>query len=229
MGDALMSNEPRLQAVVFDLDGLMFNTEELYDEAGERLLQRRGQHYTPHLRRRMMGLPGPVSLQIMIDACGLQDTVEQLQVESDDIMAALVPERLRRLPGLESLLTALEAASIPKAIATSSRRAYVQTVLAQYDYGRRFQFVLTGEDVRHGKPAPEVYLTAAARLALHPSAVMVLEDSENGCRAGVAAGAYTVAVPGDHSRDHNFHGSALIADTLADPRIYLALGLTPSL
>ena len=222
-----MSEQQCLRAVVFDLDGLMFNTEELYDDVGEILLQRRGHHYSSDLKREIMGRPARVGLKIMIDWHGLDATVEQLQAETDEVFAEILPVRLQPLPGLEALLRALEAVPIPKAIATSSGRAYTATVLSQFDYGPRFQFVLTGEDVREGKPAPEVYLTAAERFGVAPSAVMVLEDSENGCRAGLAAGAFTVAIPGAHSRQHDFRGVALVADSLADARIYLALGLPP--
>jgi beta-phosphoglucomutase-like phosphatase (HAD superfamily) len=128
---------------------------------------------------------------------------------------------------LDELLTALAVAAIPAAVATSSTRPYAATVLAQVGYGRRFQFVLTADDVVEGKPAPEVYLAAARQFGVPPAALMVLEDSENGCRAGVAAGAYTVAVPGPHSQHHDFAGVALVAQSLADARIYRALGLPP--
>ena len=222
-----MSEPQSLRAVVFDLDGLMFNTEELYDDVGEILLQRRGHHYSEELKREIMGRPARVGLKTMIQWHGLDATVEQLQAETDEIFAGILPTRLRPLPGLEALLQALEAIPIPKAIATSSGRAYTTTVLSQFAYGPRFQFVLTGEDVREGKPAPEVYLTAAKRFGVAPSAVMVLEDSENGCRAGLAAGAFTVAIPGPHSRQHDFRGVALVAASLADVRIYRVLGLPP--
>lgn len=214
-----------LRAVVFDLDGLMFNTEDLYDMVGEGILSRRGHHYTPELKRRMMGLPGRVSLQIMIDAHGLDATVEQLQDETDEIFAEILPVHLQPMPGLLELLNSLDAASIPKAIATSSRRAYTQTVLAQFDLETRFEFLLTSEDVSEGKPHPEIYQTAASRLGVGNADVMVLEDSENGCKAGVAAGSFTVAVPGVHSEGHDYPGVAFVAESLQDQRIYRSLGL----
>lgn len=222
-----MPEQPVLRAVVFDLDGLMFNTEELHDEVGEILLQRRGCHFSQRLKREIMGRPARVSLQIMIDRHGLEATVEQLQTESEELFAELLPARLRPLPGLGELLAALESVPIPKAIATSSGRLYTTTVLSQAGFQQRFQFVLTGEDVRDGKPAPEVYLTAARQFGVSTAALMVLEDSENGCRAGIAAGAFTVAVPGPHSRHHDFDGVALVAESLADARIYQALRLAP--
>jgi HAD superfamily hydrolase (TIGR01509 family) len=214
-----------IRAVVFDLDGLMFNTEELYDEVGDMLLQRRGHRFSARLKRRMMGRPGRVALQIMIDDHGLDTTVEQLQVESDEIFVDILPTRLAPMPGLIDLLDALEAAAIPKAIATSSGRAFTETVLAKFDFQPRFEFLLTAEDVVQGKPAPEIYQTAAERFGLPPAQLLVLEDSENGCRAGVAAGAATVAVPGPDNRHHDFDGVTLVADSLADRRIYRLLDL----
>lgn len=216
-----------LRAVVFDLDGLMFNTEDLYDEVGDILLQRRGFRFSPELKRKMMGLPGTISLQVMVDHHGLSDSPERLQEESDVIFAGILPSRLAPLPGLVELLDALERAAIPKAIATSSHRAFTATVLGRFGLEPRFRFVLTSEDVVRGKPHPEIYLTAARRLGVESSQLLVLEDSENGCRAAAAAGAWAVAVPGIHSRDHDFRGARLIARSLCDERIYLALGIQP--
>jgi HAD superfamily hydrolase (TIGR01509 family) len=222
-----MDHSPDLRAVVFDLDGLMFNTEDLYDLVGAQLLERRGRTFTLDLKRAMMGRPSPVALQIMIDAHQLSASVEELEQESDELFAVILATQLAPLPGLEDLLAALEAAAVPKAIATSSRRSFTRQVLGRFDFEGRFEFLLTSEDVVQGKPHPEIYQRAAARLGLHAEQVLVLEDSENGCRAGVAAGAVTVAVPSPHSQHHDFAGVAFVADSLADPRIYQALQLTP--
>ncbi|MCA9270916.1 MAG: HAD-IA family hydrolase, partial [Planctomycetales bacterium] len=118
-----------------------------------------------------------------------------------------------------------EAAGIPKAIATSSRRGFAARTLAQFDLEPRFAFVLTSEDVVHGKPHPEIYLTAAQRLDRRPHECLVLEDSQNGCRAAIDAGAFAVAVPGRQSALHDFSDAAFVADGLHDSRIYAALGL----
>ena len=214
-----------LPAVVFDLDGLMFNTEDLYDEVGSAILGRRGFRYSAELRQKMMGRPGRDALQIMIDEHRLDATVDQLQQETDEIFSGLLDTRLALMPGLAELLTALETAGRAKAIATSSRRQYAERVLSQFDLAPRFAFTLTSEDVERGKPHPEVYLTAAARLGVDPRQMLVLEDSQNGCRAAIAAGAVTVAVPSEHSRHHEFDGTHFIAESLADRRIYDLLEL----
>jgi len=217
----------RVRAVVFDLDGLMFNTEELYQDVGGELLRRRGRVFTGELLDQMMGRPSRVALQIMIDWHQLTDTVEQLGDETDEIFAGILDGRLEMMPGLPELLSALEQAGLPKAIATSSRRRFLQNVLSRFDLERRFQFTLAAEDVVHGKPHPEIYQTAARRLGLEPGEILVLEDSQNGCLAAAAAGTIAVAVPGGHSRSHDFTRATLVADSLADRRIYGLLGIAP--
>lgn len=220
-----MPAETPLRAVAFDLDGLMFNTEDLYQQVGTEILRRRGKLFEAELLDAMMGRPSPIALQIMIDYHDLDATVAQLEAETDAIFASILDEQLRPMPGLVALLDALEAAKIPKAIATSSRRGFAHNVLSQYGWVGRFEFILTSEDITNGKPDPEIYLQAAQRFDLSPPQMLVLEDSQNGCQAAVAAGTYAVAVPAGHSRTHRFDGAALIAESLEDRRIYDALCL----
>lgn len=222
-----MTEEPLIAGVVFDLDGLIVNTEDLYEEVGDQLLKRRGKAFTRELLDAMMGRPTAVALQIMIDWHGLDARVAELVAETDTLFPAILDARLRTMPGFTSLLRALERARLPRGVATSSRRAFVSDILSRLNLEDRFQFVLTAEDVTEGKPDPEIYFSASERLGVPPERVMVLEDSENGCRAAVAAGTYSVAVPGVHSKQHDFDGCCLLANSLADPRIYQRLRLPP--
>jgi HAD superfamily hydrolase (TIGR01509 family) len=212
-----------IRAVAFDLDGLMFNTEDLYNEVGAELMGRRGLQIDRQLLRQMMGRPSSVALPLLIQWYGLSDTVEQLESETDAVFQHLLRHRLEPMPGLLELLAELDRRRIPKAITTSSRRAYVETVLELARLETDFAFILSAEDVTQGKPSPEIYAKAAQRFGLPASAVMVLEDSEIGCRAAVAADAFTVAVPGSHSVEHEFAGVAFVADSLSDRRIYECL------
>lgn len=214
-----------LRAVVFDLDGLMFNTEELYQEVGSVVLARRGCEFTPELLNEMMGRQSHKALQIMIDWNNLTDTVDALAAESMEVMHGLLGTRLSPMAGLLDLLSALEQANIPKAIATSSGRDFLDSVLTQSNLVDRFAFTVAGNEIEHGKPAPDIYLLAAEKHGVAQQEMMVLEDSQIGCRAAVAAEAYTVAVPHGHSHSHQFPGAKFIADTLADPRIYEVLRL----
>jgi HAD superfamily hydrolase (TIGR01509 family) len=220
-----MNESHDLRAVVFDLDGLIANTEDLYEKAGESVLARRGKTYDAPLREQMMGRPVADALRIMIDCHALTDSLEKLLCECKEEMLALIATSLAAMPGLYELLDELQGAKLPLGVATSGPREYAAHVLSQLKVIERFQFVLTADDIRHGKPDPEVYLLAAKTLGLPPAQMMVLEDSGNGCRAAVAAGAYTVAVPNRHTYHHPFPGANFIADTLGDARIPQALGV----
>lgn len=226
MSDVPHPDSP-LRGVVFDLDGLMFNTEDLYQDVGQEVLARRGKQITKQLLDEMIGRKADVALQIMIDWHNLDATVETLASESIDIMFEMLPDRLAPLPGLLDLLNALERANMPKAIATSSSREFVTRVLGLFDLEHRFASIFTAEDITHGKPAPDIYQLAANSLEFEPRQTMVLEDSQIGCQAGVSAGAYTVAVPGEHSAEHDFSGVQFVAHSLEDLRIYTALGMKP--
>jgi HAD superfamily hydrolase (TIGR01509 family) len=214
-----------LQAVVFDLDGVLANTEDLYEEACSAVLGRRGLTYDPPLREQMMGRPVADALRIMIEAHDLPDSIEALFDECREVLYGLMATALAPMPGVTELLERLDATKLPAAVATSALPEYAEFVLTRLDLKRRFQFVLTSADIKNGKPDPEVYLLASRRLELPPSEMMVLEDSANGCRAAVGAGAFTVAVPNRHTAKHNFDGVRFIAETLCDLRILDALWL----
>lgn len=213
------------QAVVFDMDGLMFNTEDIYFAVGEELLRRRGKTFTRELSDAMMGRPPQASFEIMIQWHNLPDTWENLASESEDLFIERIQGRITPMPGLLELLAALESAGIPKAIATSSSRRTLRAVLASFELEPRFAFTLTAEDVVQGKPHPEIYLKACARFGLPSNQVVVLEDSEAGCRAAAAAGTIAVAVPGPHSIRHDFSSASVVIESLEDPRLYQLLRL----
>jgi HAD superfamily hydrolase (TIGR01509 family) len=219
------SDRPLIRGAAFDLDGLLVNTEELYQYVGTELLARRGRTFEPELLDRMMGRPQQISLQIMIDWHGLADTVETLAGETREIFVDLLDTRLAPMPGAVALVEALAQRGLPRGVATSSGPDFAHDVLSRVGLRDRFGFVLTSADVTHGKPHPEIYERAAERLGVAPAEMLVLEDSENGCRAAVAAGAVVVAVPGGHSRRHNFTGAHLVAGSLADPRITRLLAI----
>jgi HAD superfamily hydrolase (TIGR01509 family) len=212
-----------LRGVVFDMDGLMFNTEDVYYEVGKELLCRRGKEFTHELSDAMMGRPPEPAFRTMIAWCGLDDSWQQLAAESERLFVDMLGDHVVPMPGFLDLLDALIRSSIPRGIATSSTRNVVEAVLSRFDLQPRFHFILTAEDITHGKPHPEIYLTAARKLGLDPREILVLEDSRTGCEAAAAAGAFVVAVPDTHTRNQDFHVADLVVASLADPRIYRAL------
>jgi HAD superfamily hydrolase (TIGR01509 family) len=222
----MRGNPPRaIKAVVFDFDGLMFNTEEIFNLSGRELLRRRGLEMTPELLTLMMGRRADEAFPLMIAALGLTESAAELRAEERAIFQGLLWTHVAPMPGLFELLSHLESRALPKGIATSSRRPYIESVLRKFELVERFDLLLTSEDVVEGKPHPEIYLTAASRLGVRPGEMLVLEDSENGTRSAAAAGAVAVSIPHEHSRLGDFSTATLIAERLDDPQI---LRLLPS-
>ncbi len=213
----------KIDAVAFDMDGLLLNTEDLYGEVGEIMMQRRGKVYRDEVRRGMIGLPAPQAFGVLIEAESLKETWEELQEETDQVFDELLPTRLRLMPGVSELLTQLENAGVPKCIATSSTPGFAHKALNLVGLFQRFDFVITATDVRKGKPSPDIYEAAAARMGVATANMLVLEDSPIGTKAGVAAGAYVVSVPNEHTIDGCFAGAKWVADSLKDRRLSLLL------
>ena len=217
--------ERKIEAVAFDMDGLMFNSEDIYWEVGSRLMGRRGFKYSNELCRAIMGRPPRECFETMIGWHDLDDHWEALSRESEEIFISLIDDMLRPMPGLVELLDTLERHNMPKAICTSSSRNVLNAVLDKVGWHDRFLFSLTAQDITHGKPDPEIYLTAAGRFGIAPHLMAALEDSQTGCLAAADSGAVTIAVPGPHSADHDFSPATLIAEGLGDPRLYAILGV----
>ncbi len=220
--------EQPLKAIAFDLDGLMVNTEDVYIHVGAELCGRRGKTFEDALRHQMMGQPSAAALSAMIAWHSFTDKLEDLVIESDAVFWEQLEGRLQLMPGLIELVDAIDNARIPKAIATSGARDYAEMLLIKAGLRQRFEAVITADDITRGKPDPEIYRLAAHRFGVDPAEMLVLEDSQNGCRAGVAAGAYTVAVPGEHTEGHDYTGAEFIAHSLADPRILQVLAIPDS-
>jgi len=213
------SSQQSLLGVALDMDGLLFDTETLYWQVGDQVLQRRGRRFCADLQQQMMGRVGVPCMQEMVDFHSLTDSAEQLLEESDRLYLELLAEELRPMPGLTEWIDRLIESGLPFGLATSSRRKFVDLILESTSWSDALCFILTGDDVTNGKPDPEMYSRAAQKLESEPSKMLVLEDSGNGCAAAVAAGAFTVAIPNEHTSGHSFGGAKLVAKSLSDPRL----------
>ncbi len=212
--------DPEIQAVVFDMDGLMLNTEDVFDVAGRRLLERRGLEMTDVIRHSMLGRRPLDAFNALIAHTGITDRIEDLMHETKELFEEIAEHSLATMPGLHEVLQLVEAKNLPLAVATSSPRAYMTPLLERFELLHRFHFTLTAEDVTHGKPHPEIYQLAASRLNVLPAQMLVLEDSETGTRAAHAAGAYIVSVPNRHTMVGDFSMSRLRIDSLLDKRLH---------
>ncbi len=210
---------PEIRAVVFDMDGLMLNTEDIFELAGQRLMERRGLIMTDEIRQSMLGRRAVEAFTALKSITGLTDRIEDLMYETKELFESIAENSLETMPGLHDVLELIESLNLPRAVATSSPRAYMTPLLERFDLLHRFHFTLTAEDVTHGKPHPEIYQMAAGRLNVHPGEMLVLEDSETGTRAAHAAGAYIVSVPNRHTAVGDFSMSRMKIDSLHDERL----------
>jgi HAD superfamily hydrolase (TIGR01509 family) len=188
-----------IDAVIFDMDGLMVDTEPLSRQAWELAIRPFGHSLDDATYQRMVGLRSDQSLQIVLQTFDLPLTAEELYEQKNDHYRQLRANGVPVMPGLWALLEVIEARHLPWGVATSSSRAQAKEVLAQLGLQDRCHALAAGNEVPHGKPAPDIYLLAARRLDVAPDRCLALEDSLPGSQAAVAAGMLTVVVPNGRS------------------------------
>ncbi|MCW3012430.1 MAG: family phosphatase [Solirubrobacterales bacterium] len=218
---------PPFDAVIFDNDGLLLDTEEAWTRAEETLFARRDRVWTMEHKRDLIGSSGPVAeakLERMLDLPG--EGVALMQELHDLVMEEVVQEVSPR-PGALELLQRLGAAGVPLGLASNSRRPFVERVLAGAGLdgaASPFGVVVTASDVEHPKPAPDLYLAAAAALGVDPRRCAGLEDSPPGAASALAAGLFVIGVPyfPDGAMPDGIH---LRAGSLADAAVHAALGV----
>ena len=183
-----------IAAVVFDLDGLLLDSEHLWDDVREKLARERGGRWHDGAQRDMMGMSSPEWSRYMHEQIGLDETPDEISAEVVRRMEALYREKLPLLPGAREAVERL-AARWPLGLASSSNRPLIELALDLSGLARLFRATVSSEEVSRGKPAPDVYLEAAARLGVEPVRTAAIEDSHNGIRAAAAAGMRVVAIP----------------------------------
>jgi HAD superfamily hydrolase (TIGR01509 family) len=189
-------NLPRkVKAVVFDMDGLLVDSETVYRDAMTAAATARGLEMTPALFLRLVGLPWAANVPKLLEAFGADFDHEAFRIDATGRFYDLAEAELRLKAGVVEILDYLDAAGLPRAIATSSRHNDVEHHLGQHGLRDRFHAVVAQGDYARGKPAPDPYLAAAERIGVAPVDCLALEDSHNGVRAAHAAGMMTIMVP----------------------------------
>ncbi len=183
-------------AIVFDLDGVLVDSEQVWDSVRQQLVAERGGRWTPDATTAMQGMSTP-EWSAYLGTLGAAGTPEELARAVIEAMAGRYREHVPLLPGAVEAVTAL-ARRWPLAVASSSPPELIEAVLAAAGVAGRFRAVVSSEQVARGKPAPDVYLAAAAELGVPARDCVAVEDSANGLRSAAAAGMTVVAVPNPH-------------------------------
>jgi HAD superfamily hydrolase (TIGR01509 family) len=183
-----------IEAVVFDLDGVLVDSEHVWDEARKELAAERGGRWHEQASRDMMGMSSPEWSRYMHDVIGLEDPPEEISAE---VVRRLEEIYRRELPLIDGAVEAVQRLAVrwPLGLASSSNRELIDLALELSGLAPYFRVTVSSEEVARGKPAPDVYLEAARRLQVAPGSCAAIEDSENGIRSAKAAGMRVLALP----------------------------------
>jgi HAD superfamily hydrolase (TIGR01509 family) len=186
-----------IDAVVFDLDGVLLDSEQVWDDVREQLARERGGRWSERAQRDMMGMSSPEWSRYMHETVGLRESPAEI---NDEVVRRLLARYREHLPLLPGALEAVRrlAERWPLGLASSSNRPVIDAFLDKAGVRDLFAATVSSEEVGRGKPAPDVFLEAARRLEVPPERAAAIEDSANGLRAAAAANMHVVAVPNAH-------------------------------
>ncbi len=183
-----------IKALIFDMDGVLVDSEPCHLQAYQELLGRLGHPYTGEDNREFLGRKDITILGILNERYNLKSSAEALLVEKEAILARLLATAVPR-PGVVKTLETAKRLGLPIAVASSATLPTIKLVVDVLKIRSYFKTLTSGDEVAHGKPAPDVFLLAAERLGVKPEHSLVIEDTYNGVLAAKAAGMYCVAIP----------------------------------
>jgi HAD superfamily hydrolase (TIGR01509 family) len=206
-----------IEAVVFDLDGVLLDSEQVWDEAREQLAQERGGRWHPQAQRDMMGMSSTEWSRYMHERIGLPEPPEEINREVVERLVAIYREHLPAIAGAGEAVQRV-AARWPLGLASSSNRELIDLALELLGVKDLFAATVSSEEVARGKPAPDVYLEVARRLGVDPTRTAAVEDSHNGILAAKAAGMRVLAIPNRHfpPGEEALAQAAVVLDSLAE-------------
>ena len=183
-----------IEAVVFDLDGVLIDSEPVWEQVRRGLVAERGGHWAADAQRRLMGMSTPEWARYLSEDLGVGLPPGEVAALVTGRMAARYREHIPLLPGAADAVRRL-AARWPLGLASSAPAELIETVLQAAGLSPDFQVTMSTEQVPRGKPAPDIYLAVAGRLGVAAASCAAVEDSSNGLRSAAAAGLRVIAVP----------------------------------
>lgn len=184
----------RIEAVIFDMDGVLVDSEPLHREIGHRMLAELGITATRDVFNRFTGITTRSMMRTLVDEYKLNLDPELLtrQYNSQFLEGIKTSHGLKLFKGVEAVLSELKSQGVPIALASSSTRQCIEEILKRFGISKYFNVIVSGDDVINSKPHPEIFLLAAERLYANPNVCAVIEDSTNGVTAALSAGMYCI-------------------------------------
>lgn len=205
------------RAVIFDMDGVIADSEPTYLEGINQVLARYGVRLSPGENLEIMGTTVEVTWKTVINKFGLPpEKYEECVANYDRAMESLLRARREPLPGVRPLLRELSEREVPYALASSAWPNWIASLLDATGLDGSFEVIVSRTMVEHGKPAPDIYLYAAERLGVPPERCVALEDTPTGLAAAKAAGMFAIQMRGASTAFPPLPGADLVVDTLED-------------
>jgi len=202
------------QAIIFDMDGLMVDSEPLSRQAWDEFLRPYHGRITDDLQSQIIGLRADLSTPIIKEAFDIPLSVAEILTRRHEIYRSIRAAGVPMMPGLMVLQAKILERGLPWAVASSSGQEHVQEILVQLELADNVHAIACGDEVTHSKPAPDIYLLAAERLGIAPQLCLALEDSGPGSLAAVAAGMRTVVIPNGETNTADFSHAYAVYDSL---------------
>jgi len=220
---------PKLKAVLFDMDGLIVDTEPIHFQAFRQYMKNHGVDMPESMMADFIGLPEADNLRDLKAKYRLDTSLEQMVAERRVIYLDLIRTLpLRVFPGFWEFSAATRERGLRQAVVSSAPQEQVEIVLSRLFEGRPdgpaadyFDGIVTGDDIHHNKPAPDIYLEGATRVGAAPDRCLALEDSPPGAQSAVAAGMTAIAIPNEYTEGLDFPGAAAVLPSLDAARDYL--------
>ena len=197
-------NLTMIRTVIFDMDGVIIDSEPLWEKAERILLGRRGLDYNPAYREKIVGLNQKDSGKLLKETFNLPETIEELLAERIEILLPLYEKELELVPGFITILKEIKESGFLLALASSSPYRVINFVLDKFSLNQFFSVVVSGESVEFGKPYPDIYLYTAKKLGVKTEECVVIEDSINGVKSAKSAGMMCIAVPDKRLSQNEF-------------------------
>lgn len=203
-----------IKAVIFDMDGVMIDSEPLWEKTERILLARRNIEYTADYRDQIVGLNQNDSGKLLVETFKLEEKIEDIISERVEILFGIYVEELEVVEELIPLLNQLRENNYKLAVASSSPLRVINFVLDMFSLHEYFPIVVSGECTDNGKPHPDIYIHTSQRLEVEPKECVAIEDSINGVKSAKAAGMYCIAVPDKRLTQEKFQNADLIVPSL---------------